>query len=133
MTDLVLDTSAYSHLRRGDEQVGDRLAMADVVYVPTIVIGELRAGFELGRRIRENVIELETFLDEPFVRAVSADANVAIRYGRLFAELRRAGTPVPVNDIWIAACAQEVGAPIVTFDGDFLRIPGVDVEHFPRA
>jgi len=51
---------------------------------------------------------------------------VARRYGALFASLRRAGTPIPTNDIWIAAAALQVGARVVTFDTDFGRIPGLD-------
>lgn len=126
--DLVLDTSAYSHFRRGDEETCERLSAAQIIYVPVIVIGELRAGFELGGRLRENLAMLDMFLDEPFVRAVDVSARVAARYGRIFAGLRRAGTPIPLNDIWIAACASDIGATLLTFDRDFLSIPDLDVE-----
>lgn len=133
MSDLVLDTSAYSHFRRGHEATCEHLAAAEVVYLPSIVIGELRAGFELGDRVRDNVTILQAFLDEAFVRIVDVEVTIAAHYGRLFAALRRAGTPVPINDVWIAACALGVGATILTFDGDFLRIPGVDVELLAAA
>jgi tRNA(fMet)-specific endonuclease VapC len=51
---------------------------------------------------------------------------VAIRYGRFFADLRRAGTPIPTNDLWIAATALDSGAHLLTFDGDFERIAALD-------
>ncbi|MBK8998007.1 MAG: PIN domain-containing protein [Myxococcales bacterium] len=56
---------------------------------------------------------------------VAADERVALTYGRLFAELRAAGTPIPINDVWIAASALVAAAHLLTFDGDFARVPGL--------
>jgi predicted nucleic acid-binding protein len=124
---LVLDTSAYSYFRAGHPVVLDLLARAVAVIVPVTVLGELEAAFELGRRARENRVTLAEFLDEPFVSVWPTTAAVAWRYGRLFAALRRAGTPIPVNDIWIAAAALDCGGRLLTFDKDFERIPGLPV------
>ncbi len=123
---LVLDTSAYSQLRRGHTGVLDQLSAAEFIYVPTVVLGELRAGFELGSRTRDNVALLDEFLDEPFVDVVDVDASIATHYARLFARLRRSGTPIPINDVWIAACALGIGLPLLTFDRDFSRIDELD-------
>ena len=123
---VALDTSAYSHFRRGQEDVLEWLAGADIVVVPAIVLGELEAGFELGRRRRANRQALADFLDEPFVEIRPVTPAVAIGYGRLFAELRRAGTPIPVNDIWIAASAIEAQAHLLTFDTDYAVISGLE-------
>lgn len=123
---LVLDTSAYSHLRTGDERVLDLVASAEIVLLPTIVLGELEAGFLLGRRERENRLLLAEFLNERFVSVLPVTPTVARRYGRLFADLRRAGTPIPVNDIWIAATTMDCGGHLLTFDGDFARISSLD-------
>ena len=123
---LVLDTSGYTHLRAGHDDVHSLVASAAVVHVPTIVLGELDGGFRVGRRERENQIALNEFLAEPFVTTIPVTGAVARRYGAVFAELRRSGTPVPVNDMWIAACAQEVAAPLLTFDRDFERIHGLE-------
>jgi tRNA(fMet)-specific endonuclease VapC len=122
---LALDTSAYSHLRRGHPTVIDWVASAEVVELPAIVLGELEAGFRIGRRYRENSRVLADFLEEPFVKVRPVDEEVSRRYARIFADLRRAGTPIPVNDIWIAATAMESGAHLVTFDGDFARVAGL--------
>ncbi|MEW6322563.1 MAG: type II toxin-antitoxin system VapC family toxin [Acidobacteriota bacterium] len=123
---LVLDTSAYSHFRRGHPGVLAALARAERVVVPATVIGELEAAFELGTRTLENRRTLEDFLTEPFVDRLDITATVARRYGRIFAALKRAGTPLPVNDIWIAAAVFDCGGTLVTFDRDFERVPGLD-------
>lgn len=123
---IVLDTSAYSRLRAGDSRVIDMLAAAESVLVPTIVLGELFGGFEVGSRGRENRTILAEFLDEPFVSIQPISASVARHYGRVYAALRRAGTPIPVDDIWIAAATLDAGACLLTFDQDFGRVPGLD-------
>jgi tRNA(fMet)-specific endonuclease VapC len=121
----VLDTSAYSRLRAGDARVLDRLAASVVVLMPSIVLGELHAGFALGAHAAANRRSLEELLEEPFVEEVPIDGAVAEHYGRLFATLRRAGTPVPTNDIWIAAAAIERQAEVLTFDEHFRHFRGL--------
>jgi len=123
---LVLDTSAYSHFRGGHAQVLDALARAERVLIPVTVLGELEAAFEWGNRARENRRALEDFLEEPFVEVLSITPAVARHYGRVFAGLRRAGTPIPVNDIWIGASVIDCGGTLLTFDRDFDRIAGLD-------
>lgn len=123
---LVLDSSAYSHLRGDDERVIEHLAAAEVILVPAIVVGELEAAFAAGTRSRENLQRLDEFLAEVGVEVVPMDREVARRYGQVFASLRRAGTPISVNDIWIAATALATGAHLLTFDADFRRVAGLD-------
>lgn len=123
---LVLDTSAYSHFRRGHAGVLDALAHAERVFVPVTVLGELEAAFELGTRARENRRVLDDFLAEPFVDLVDTTASVARHYGRVFSALKHAGTPVPTNDVWIAAATLDCGGTLLTFDRDFERIGGLD-------
>ncbi|MDP2322108.1 MAG: type II toxin-antitoxin system VapC family toxin [Acidobacteriota bacterium] len=123
---LVLDTSAYSHFRVGHTQVMEALARAERILVPVTVVGELEAAFEMGSRARDHRRVFEDFLDEPFVDVLPVTAAVARHYGRVFAALRRAGTPIPVNDIWIAASVIDCGGTLLTFDGDFGRVAGLD-------
>ncbi|MDA1305845.1 MAG: type II toxin-antitoxin system VapC family toxin [Acidobacteria bacterium] len=123
---LVLDTSAYSRFRAGDTRVRDLIAEAEQVLVPAPVLGELHGGFEMGSRTLENRVALSEFLSEPFVRTIPVSENVARHYGRIYAGLRRAGTPIPTNDIWIAACALDEGACLLTFDRDFDWVAGLD-------
>ena len=123
---VVLDTSAYSWFRRGEPQIVEVLATAPAVFVPTVVIGELLAGFRLGRRRQDNEAVLRQFLAEDFVDEIPVDSQVANHYARIFSDLRRAGTPIPTNDIWIAACACSRGLPIATFDHDFRHVKPID-------
>lgn len=101
-------------------------AAAAVVYLPTIVLGELEAAFRLGRRTSDNRAKLEEFLHEDFVEVLSVTADAARRYGEIFVALRTAGTPIPVNDIWIAAATIAAGAELISFDSDFERIARLD-------
>lgn len=123
---LILDTSAYSHFRAGHDEVLDALARAERVLIPVTVLGELELAFEWGSRARENRRALETYLEEPFVDVLPVTHAVARQYGRVFAALRRAGTPLPVNDIWIAAATLDCGGTLLTFDRDFGRVAGLD-------
>jgi tRNA(fMet)-specific endonuclease VapC len=123
---VLLDTSAYAQFRRGQRDVVGLLTAAERIHLSTITLGELEAGFLLGSRVEENRRALRDLLSESFVSVVNVDASVAQRYGALFSQLRKAGTPVPTNDIWIAACALQVGATLVTFDTDFVRFRDLD-------
>lgn len=122
----VLDTSAYSRMGAGHDRVLDILAAAEIIAVPVIVLGELEAGFELGRKPQENRALLAEFLAELFVQVLAPTPRVAQRYGQIFARLRRAGTPIPLNDVWIAATAIDCGGSLVTFDRHFERVDGLD-------
>jgi predicted nucleic acid-binding protein len=122
---VCLDTSAYSHFKRGTEVVVTLIDCAEWVGVPSIVLGELRTGFALGRRSRENERELAKFLDNPVVNVLDVDDSASQIYADIVVALRRAGTPLPTNDIWIAAVAAREGAWVVTFDSHFLAIQRV--------
>lgn len=123
-----LDTCAYARLRSGDRRLQACLEEADLLVVPAVVLGELHAGFEQGNRKKENEAVLEVFLSLPGVKVQPADWDVARRYGILVAQLRKAGTPLPTNDLWIAATALELGARLVTYDDHFQKIPGLVTE-----
>ncbi len=106
------------------------LAQAEVVCLPTTVLGELKAGFRVGSRYLDNRRALEDFLEEPYVQIVDVTRDVARRYGEVFAGLRAAGTPVSINDVWIAAAAFTQDAHLMTFDADFERIEGLPLLLF---
>jgi tRNA(fMet)-specific endonuclease VapC len=120
-----LDTSAYSNFRRGNEELATLLDRAKFVGVPTIALGELRTGFLLGGKRERNEAELEVFLDHLAVETLQVDAEVSRRYAEIIVELRQAGTPIPTNDIWIAAIAARNGTTILTCDDHFKRIARV--------
>lgn len=119
---ICLDTSAYSYFRRGAPEAVRTVTRARWVGVPVIVLGELRVGFRLGGRTIENEERLGEFIAEPVVTILDVDDDAAAHYADIVVELRRAGTPLPTNDIWIAALAARDGATVVTTDGHFARI-----------
>lgn len=123
---VVLDTSAYSRFQSQHAGIVGALAGAKTVLMPATVLGELEAGFELGMRQTANRQALASFLADPAVAVLDTTAAVARLWGGIFARLRRAGTPVSANDMWIAAATMECGGHLLTFDSDFARIPGLE-------
>lgn len=122
MSAFCLDTSAYSNFRRGNEDLASLLDRADFVGVPTVALGELRTGFLLGGRQQRNESELDAFLANPVVEVLNVDAETSRHYAEMIIDLRKAGTPVPTNDVWIAATAARHGASVLTCDEHFQRI-----------
>lgn len=125
MSRLCLDTSAYSNFKRGHGRVTELIDSAEWIGLPAIVVGELWTGFVLGRRREENSLELEEFMAHPVVEELSVDSHVARIYAEIVVTLRSAGTPVPTNDVWIAALAARAGATVLTYDGHFDSISRV--------
>lgn len=93
---LVLDTSAYSHLRKGHPEVLASLTAAVQASIPVIVLGELEAAFERGSRAAENQRVLAELLAEPFVNVLDVISTTVRHYARVFVSLRNAGTPIPL-------------------------------------
>jgi tRNA(fMet)-specific endonuclease VapC len=122
LSSFCLDTSAYSNFRRGNEEVATLLDRAELVGVPTVTLGELRTGFLLGGRRVRNEAELDAFLDNPVVEVLPVDSETSRHYAEIVVELRNAGTPVPTNDIWVAAVAARNGITVLTCDDHFERI-----------
>lgn len=127
MNRLCLDTSAYSNFQRGHRQTVDCIDGADWIGLPNVVRGELWAGFLLGNRVERNAQALALFLEHAAVEILDVDSKVARIYGEIFVELRRKGTPLPTNDIWIAATAVHAGATVLTFDAHFREVARVGV------
>ncbi len=126
----LLDTSAYSAFMRGHPDIQHALQEADEIALTPIVLGELRAGFRHGKRRQKNEAELRTLLASPRVRVVDVDVETADRYAAILNSLWHAGTPIPTNDIWIAASAMQHGLRILTTDPHFEKIPQVLVDCF---
>ena len=100
---IALDTNRYVDFARGEKSVVEILRTADEICLPLIVLAELRAGFVSGSRNQENERNLVKFLNTPRVRVLYPDDATTHHYARLFFQLKKQGTPIPVNDIWIAA------------------------------
>jgi tRNA(fMet)-specific endonuclease VapC len=101
------------------------LDSAEWIGISTIVLGELRVGFLLGSRREKNEAELRDFLAVPVVEVVGVDSEVSRHYAEIYVDLRRAGTPITTNDMWIAATAAREGALVVSYDDHFRAISRV--------
>ena len=132
MSRLCLDTSAYSHFRRGDPAAVDAISTATWIGIPAIVLGELRTGFLAGKHIEKNEVDLRAFLANPAAYVLDVDENAATIYAEILNALRRAGSPIPTNDLWIAAVAAREGATVLTYDTHFERIARVSVRLLTR-
>lgn len=130
--ELLLDTSAYSAFMRGTKPVVTIVKFAEKLVLPTTVLGELFVGFHEGRHELQNRRELKLFMRSPRVSTVDIDEATAERYAVIRHFLRKAGTPVSANDMWIAASAMRHGLTVLTCDDDFLRIPQIIVIHVPK-
>ncbi|MGQ9592655.1 MAG: type II toxin-antitoxin system VapC family toxin [Planctomycetota bacterium] len=132
MSRYCLDTSAYSHFLRGDSRVVEMLDTAEWIGVPSVVLGELWVGFLAGSRLEQNEAELREFLGNPAVEEIPIDRAVARLYAEIFVALRRAGRPLPSNDIWVAAAAVRTGSSVLTYDEHFRDIQRAGSVILPR-
>jgi len=112
---VILDTNALSAFFDGDASLKAVLGKAVRISIPVIVLGEYRFGL-LGSRMRKTI--------EPALDALQATSDVLVidtgtvrPYAKLRDRLKRAGTPIPSNDIWIAAIATQHGLPILRNQG----------------
>lgn len=120
---LALDTNAYRLVMDGDAHAVRLVQVCETIVMPVPVIAELRYGFLHGSKGRRNEAFLAKFLDQPRVAALSCDEDTARVYADLKLQLKRQGTPIPINDVWIAALVLQHGAQLLTRDADFDHLP----------
>lgn len=123
---LALDANAYSDWKRNG-QWNVEITTASEVHVSVTVLGELGFGFACGNREGKNLAELREFLAASVVVVDSVTEDTAGHYAALKRFLKEQGTPIPENDIWIAASAYEHGVTLLTSDRHFEKLPQVRV------
>lgn len=125
---LALDTNRYSDLCNDDVTTMEAVESADEVWLPFIVLAELRAGFSLGGKAAQNEAILRRFLLQPKVEVLYADEQTTHHYASVYRQLRRQGTPIPTNDMWIAALVLQHSLTLCARDTHFDALP-----QLPRA
>ena len=123
---LALDTNRYRDLVDGDRGVVDTLERADAVWIPFVVLAELRAGFVVGRKGRENERTLQRFMSKDGVSTLFASDATTHVYGTLYRQLRQQGTPIPTHDLWIAALVVEHSLTLFSRDRHFDHLAQLD-------
>jgi tRNA(fMet)-specific endonuclease VapC len=120
---LALDTSRYTDLCRGQVSVVETVELAQEVWLPFVVLGELRAGFAVGSQGPRNEAVLGRFLMKPGVSVLYADDQTTRHYAALYRQLRKQGTPIPTNDMWIAALVLQHSLVLFARDTHFDALP----------
>jgi tRNA(fMet)-specific endonuclease VapC len=128
MRSILLDTNAYSAIMRNrGSSVLDAIDNVENLFFSVIVIGELHAGFRDSLRFSENVRILKDFIADSIVSVTGINEETAEIFGEIKSGLKKQGTPIPLNDIWISAQCVELGAVLVTVDKHFSHIPGLRI------
>ena len=120
---LALDTNRYTDLCRGDAVILDLVEAADEVWLPFVVLGELRAGFAAGSKGPQNEAVLRRFLMKSGVEVLYTDEQTTHHYASVYRQLRKQGTPIPTNDMWIAALVLQHSLTLCARDAHFDALP----------
>lgn len=124
---IAVDTNRYRDFCEGRPEVVEWFRIAERIWLPLVVLAELRAGFQCGTAGLRNERILQQFLTRPRVGLLTPDSETTHHFARLFRQLRTQGTPIPVHDIWIAALALQHDLILCTRDQHFERLPQVPV------
>ena len=116
---LALVTNRYADLCRGDVSVVQMVEIADEVWLPFIVVVELRSGIAVGTQGPRNEAVLRRFLLKSGVSVLYADVQTTHHYGAVYRQLRKQGTPIPTNDMWIAALVLQHSLLLFARDAHF--------------
>ena len=120
---IALDSNRYADFCRGEARAVETLRSADEIFLPLVVLGELRAGFANGTRRSENERILTRFLASSRVRVLLPDEQTTHFYADVYAGLRKAGRPIPTNDLWIAALVLQHDLVLFARDAHFDHVP----------
>jgi len=124
---LVLDTNIYSDFAEGVSDVLEMLATSgELLFIPSVVLGELTYGFMKGSRQEFNERKLREIIRRLDIEIITVDEHVARKYAIIYTYLVKKGKKVPINDVWIAACCMEVGGTLLTRDRHFEVIEQIE-------
>jgi tRNA(fMet)-specific endonuclease VapC len=122
----LVDTNVVIALFAGEPGVVEQLQQREAVFLCAPVLGELRYGAQASVRAESNLARLDEFARALIVLA--CDTGTAAVYASVKSGLRKKGRPIPENDVWIAAIARQHGLTLLTRDGHFGEIEGLESE-----
>ena len=120
---MILDTNGLSALAEGDPRLESILRKATQIAVPVIVLGEYRYGIQQSRERQRYEHWLVEYLSK--FRVLDVEEQTTTSYAAVRGELKRAGTPIPSNDVWIAALCRQHSLPLLSRDRHFDLVPGL--------
>ena len=120
---MLLDTNAVSYFMDGDAQAVATISALDAVAIPAIVVGEYRFG-TLQSRFKSRI---ESLFDEFLGSCLVLIVNIGTthHYAAIRLELKRAGTPIPANDVWVAALSRQHSMALMSRDEHFDQVTGL--------
>jgi tRNA(fMet)-specific endonuclease VapC len=121
----LLDTNIIIALLDVETVVVDQIAQADYVFIPVIAVAELFYGARKSKRVKENLERIEDLLAKHEI--VGCNVNTARQYGQVKNRLKLKGSPLPENDIWIAALALQYNFILVTRDAHFQEVDELQI------
>ena len=122
---FIPDTNIVIALFAKDSSVQKNLKKADEIFLSSIVLGELYYGALNSSRIDENIAQIEKFAAESVILVINA--STAVEYGKIKRDLRLKGTPIPENDIWLAAITKQHNLTLVTRDEHFKKVKEIKI------
>lgn len=122
---LLIDSNRFIDFCAGESEVVDAFEQAALLVVPFVVLAEIRVGAHSLRRGDTQVRILGELLQQQGVRVAHSSDTTTHHYAMLYARLKKAGTPIPTNDIWIAALAIEHSLVLYSRDAHFDRFPDI--------
>ncbi|HEV2989295.1 MAG TPA: type II toxin-antitoxin system VapC family toxin [Candidatus Angelobacter sp.] len=125
---MILDTNGLSAVADGDPTIEPILRNAAQIAIPVIVLGEYRYGISQSRDRNRYEQWLSEYL--PKFRILDIDERTTISYASVRLELKKAGTPIPSNDVWIAALCRQHSLPVVSRDRHFDAVSGIKRLHW---
>ena len=124
MNSAVIDTNILIDCFQRERGAVDAMSDYDRILVCPAVLGEFKAGIDINtKRGKKAKRLLDEFLDDPAVAVIPCTDETADYYARIYTALKANGTPLPTNDIWIAASALEHGASVLSGDSHFSYVP----------
>jgi tRNA(fMet)-specific endonuclease VapC len=122
---VLIDTNIYIEFMKGNEEIVKTLQSAEIISFSVISIAELLTGFKDTKKERDYLKELDDFLNSPRVLIYDIDTETSEFYAKIYDELKKIGTPIPTNDLWIGSLALQHGTKLLTLDSHFKNIPGI--------
>ena len=124
----LLDTNIVIRLFAEDSEIIEKIKKSKEIFIPSIVIGELYYGAQKSKRKKKNIEKIDQLVE--IADILSCDYITARQYGRIKRELKEKGTPIPENDIWIAAISFQYDLELISQDAHFKAIKGLKLESW---
>ncbi len=122
---IALDTTVAIKVLNDTDGIGEWIKQFDEILLPIHVVGELRFGAANSQRPAENIARIDALTASS--RVLNTTLMTAAVYAEIRLELNKAGTPIPENDLWIAALCAENSVSLATNDSHFQKVSRITI------